>query len=525
MKKWLEKLEEVEVIKEFLDFWRALDRRRRIQIILSLLLFVAIVVILVWVTVSPKYEVLYTNLDPEEASAIVSYLEENKIPYKLKDGGRTILVPEEYVDRVRIDLASKGITASFSDAYAIFDQTRSMFLSAEQERIFEQRALEIKLRDMLRKIQGIQDVRVSVVLPSRTIFAEQVTGTARVSVVVEPKYGARLTDETVRAIVNLCVGAVPGLTPDNVVVADTSGRVLWFGGSSTLASNMIDYKFNLEQKLAFGIETKLMQQLMVLGLTPDVVDVKVNLDVDVSKVKKVSEDYGDTSTLSLSEKHEKEVSSGSGGVVGTAGNVAGAGPTYPYGTAGTSSRTYDERTVNYEVDKVVTTFEDNGGHIQNVSVSVVIDTDALKNLKLSAQKIEELVRTYLKGLGVGENGEHVVVVPAPLAKFKASLNPEVPMWKEILAQYGLPLGVLLLMFILSLVLLFVGRPKPEPLPDPKQVVEEILREKGLIEELEAPPMTPEDKREKELMDKIREIIMSQPDKVAAIVKMWLEEEV
>jgi len=525
MREWLNKLQEIEIVRELLDFWRSIDRRRKLQVAISLLLFIAIVFVLIWVVVSPKYEVLYTNLDPEEASAIVAYLDENKIPYKLKDGGRTILVPEEYVDRLRIELASKGIAANFSDAYAIFDQTRSMFLSAEQERIFEQRALEIKLRDMLRKLDDIQDVRVSVVLPSRTIFAEQLTGTARVSVVVEPKYGARITDETVRAIVNLCVGAVPGLTPENVVVADTYGRVLWFGGASTLASNVVDYKFNLEQRLAFGIETKLMQQLMVLGLTPDVVDVKVNLDVDVSKVKKISEDYGDTSTLSLSEKKEKEVSGSGSGVVGTAGNVAGAGPTYPYGTSGTSSRTYEERTINYEVDKVVTTFEDSGGHIQNVSVSVVVDTDALKDLKLSAQKIEELVRTYLRGLGVSENGEHVVVVPAPLAKFKTSLNPEVPVWKELLAKYGLPIGVLVLMFALSLMFVLIGKPKPQTLPDPRLVVEEVLKEKGLIEEVEVQPMAPDDKREKELISKIREIVISQPERVAAVVKMWLEEEV
>jgi flagellar biosynthesis/type III secretory pathway M-ring protein FliF/YscJ len=38
-------------------------------------------------------------------------------------------------------------------------------------------------------------------------------------------------------------------------------------------------------------------------------------------------------------------------------------------------------------------------------------------------------------------------------------------------------------------------------------------------------MAPDDKREKELISKIREIVISQPERVAAVVKMWLEEEV
>ncbi len=524
MKNFLERLKDIQIVKDFLEFWQSLDTGRRRQIVvIFVVIFLLLGGLLFWVT-RPNYTILYTDLSPDQAASITSYLEQKGISYKLSDGGKTILVDKKYVDRLRIELAAQGISGKFGDEYSIFDQTRAMFLSQEQERIFEQRVLEQKLTNIIKQLNNVKDARVSLVLPSKNIFAEQVTSTAKAAVIVEPKYGARLTDEEVRAIVNLVAGAVDGLTPDQITVADTSGRVLWYPkvGTGGLSFDAIDYKFQIEQRLAFSIETALKEHFISIGVDPSLFDVRVSVNVDVSKVKKVSEDYGDTSTLSLSEKHEREVNGNQGGVVGTAGNVAGAGPTYPYGTGQTSSRTYDEKTVNYEVDKTVTTFEDNGGHVKDVSVSVIFDSDTLKNLKWSTQKIEDIVRAYIQGLGIDTDGEHVVVVPAPVKQLQEASMQKGFDWKQFLLTSGVPLGLFLLTTLLAVLFLVMGKPKKEPLPEPQAIIEELLKERGLIEEEE---LSPEEQREREIIDKIREIIGTQPERVAALVKIWLEEEV
>ncbi|NOZ91801.1 flagellar M-ring protein FliF [bacterium 3DAC] len=524
MKNFIERLKDIQVVKDFLEFWNSLDSARRKQIVaVFVIIFLLLGGLLFWVS-RPNYQILYTDLSPDTAASITAYLDQKNIPYKLVDGGRTILVPDKYVDKLRIELAAQGISGKFGDEYSIFDKTRAMFLSQEQERIFEQRVLEQKLTNIIKQLNNVKDARVSIVLPSKNIFAEQVTSTAKASVIVEPKYGARLTDEEVRAIVNLVAGAVDGLTPDQITVADTSGRVLWYPKmyNSGMSFDAIDYKFQIEQRLAFSIETALKEHFISIGIDPSLFDVRVSVNVDVSKVKKVSEDYGDTSTLSLSEKHEREVNGNQGGVVGTAGNVAGTGPTYPYGTGQTSSRTYDEKTVNYEVDKTVTTFEDNGGHVKDVSVSVIFDSDTLKNLKWSAQKIEDIVKAYIQGLGIDTDGEHVVVVPAPVKQLREASAPKGFDWKTFLLTSGVPIGLFLLTTLLAFAFLVMGKSRKEPLPEPQAIIEELLKERGLIEEEE---LSPEEQREREIIDRIREIIASQPERVAALVKIWLEEEV
>jgi len=524
MKNFLERLKEIQIVNDLLDFWHSLDVSKRRQLVVVLIIILSLLfTVLFWLT-RPNYKVLYTDLDPNTAASIVEYLEQQNIPYKLMDDSKTILVPDKYVDKLRIELAARGISGKFGDEYSIFDQTRAMFLSQEQERIFEQRVLEQKLTNIIKQLDNVEDARVSIVLPSKSIFAEQVSATAKASVIIKTKYGVRLTDEEVRAIVNLISGAVDSLTPDSITVADTSGRVLWYPrmGSSGLSFDAIDYKFSIEQRLALSIETALREHFISIGVDPDLFDVRVSVNVDVSKVKQIIEDYGDTSTLSISEKHEREVSQGTGGVVGTAGNVAGAGPGYPYGEGITSSRTYDERVINYEVDKTVTTFEDNGGKVKDVSVSVIFDSDTLKNLKWSAERIESIVRAYIQGLGIDTEGEHVVVVPAPIKQIRAASVPTGIDWKEFLLTSGVPLGLFLLTTILAILFLIVGKPKEKVLPEPQAIIEELLRERGLIEEEE---LSPEEQREREIIEKIREIIASQPERVAALVKIWLEEEV
>ncbi|MFQ5608136.1 MAG: hypothetical protein ACE5GA_09335, partial [Candidatus Zixiibacteriota bacterium] len=66
--------------------------------------------------------VLYSNLDQSSAAEIVSYLEENKVPYEITNGGRTIGVPSSEVHSHRMMLASQGLPAGSGVGYSIFDE-------------------------------------------------------------------------------------------------------------------------------------------------------------------------------------------------------------------------------------------------------------------------------------------------------------------------------------------------------------------------------------------------------------------
>src|SRR5262245_35749059 len=52
-----------------------------------------------------QYALLYQDLRPEEASAVVEVLKKQQVDYRLDDGGQKILVPAPQIDTVRLSLA------------------------------------------------------------------------------------------------------------------------------------------------------------------------------------------------------------------------------------------------------------------------------------------------------------------------------------------------------------------------------------------------------------------------------------
>ena len=55
------------------------------------------------------FQPLFTNLDSEDASAILSKLKEQKIEYRIASNGSTILIPEQYIYEIRMQMASAGL--------------------------------------------------------------------------------------------------------------------------------------------------------------------------------------------------------------------------------------------------------------------------------------------------------------------------------------------------------------------------------------------------------------------------------
>ena len=97
MKDRLEKLK-----KRFLE----LSIYQRIGIIAGFIGIVLVFLILILTSKGPVYGTLFSDLREEDASRIVEKLKEMKVEYKLKNGGRTILVPVDKVYELRLSLIS-----------------------------------------------------------------------------------------------------------------------------------------------------------------------------------------------------------------------------------------------------------------------------------------------------------------------------------------------------------------------------------------------------------------------------------
>ena len=81
-----------------------------------------LIAIALW-TQQPDMQVLFTNLNPEDAGGIVDKLKETKVPYETTGGGNTVLVPSAQVHELRLQLATQGLPHGGGVGFEIFDRT------------------------------------------------------------------------------------------------------------------------------------------------------------------------------------------------------------------------------------------------------------------------------------------------------------------------------------------------------------------------------------------------------------------
>src|SRR5438552_1966459 len=73
---------------------------------------VAAILLIGWLALrsaNETYAPLFTQLDREDAAALVTKLKELKVPYRLGAEGTTIEVPEAKVHELRLELAAAGL--------------------------------------------------------------------------------------------------------------------------------------------------------------------------------------------------------------------------------------------------------------------------------------------------------------------------------------------------------------------------------------------------------------------------------
>src|SRR5277367_3981232 len=215
-----------EIKKNLVALWKGLSAQRKVSLIASFLLSLAVLGGVVYLASKPKLTLLYGGMQPTEAQKVVEYLDSKKITYDVSDGGRAVLVPAAQVYSVRMGLASEGIP-TMSDGgvgFELFDKP-TFGMSDFMQRANYYRALQGELARTIRQLDEVANARVLIVVPEDKLFGQD-HQQAKASVFVQLQPGRSLGDEQVRAIQFLVANGVEGLQPDRVAVIDNSGRAV-----------------------------------------------------------------------------------------------------------------------------------------------------------------------------------------------------------------------------------------------------------------------------------------------------------
>jgi len=162
--------------------------------------------LLTWIN-KADYQVLFSNLSEGDAAGIVEELKSKHVDYRLQGTG-VILVQSGDVYDLRLQLASAGLPQGGNIGFEIFDNA-SFTTSEFVQKLNFKRGLEGELSRTIRSLSGVQQCRVHLVMPEKTVFAfQEEKSQASAAVFISLNQGRRLSKGEVQGIVHLISSGV-----------------------------------------------------------------------------------------------------------------------------------------------------------------------------------------------------------------------------------------------------------------------------------------------------------------------------
>ena len=273
----------------------------------------------------------------------------------------------------------------------------------EDKKIRLSRAINGELSRLIRRIDGVDNASVFISIPEQTMFTSMqkpVTATVQITLA---KDATKLDQLKIKAITNLLLGSVTGLTADNIAITDTNGNTY---------HSIMDAEDEMLQRLEENdkyMTAKVNQQLdRLIGQGNYVATVSTFLRQ--APVEKYTIDYDPNRKASVTEQTFSE---GLGDQTNDSNKNVNAVSVYlpnglPNGTSDSSqNRNYSRtaRETQYGVTKTQTNEYIKPGVVEEISIAVTLDKNALP----ANTTLEELKDLIAKAASPKVDAENVSI--------------------------------------------------------------------------------------------------------------------
>ena len=417
-----------------------------------------LVALLLWAR-EPEYRVLFSNLGEADGGQVISELDKRNVPYRLGEGGHTIMVPAERMNALRLQLAEQGLPKGGNVGFELLDK-QAFGISQFAEHLNYQRGLEGELARTIESLGPVSRARVHLVMARDSVFARD-REAARASVALTLQAGRELGQSQVSAIIHLVTSSVPGLAVDGVTVVDQNGRLLSRSHTGDgLDGSQLDYVSEIERSYQTRIE-----DILAPLLGSHNVHARVTAQLDFSTRESTAERYApnqDSKSAAVrSQQTSERMAQGGDSARGVPGALSNSPPNTPPPTkatapgastseasAGESAKPLQsERMVNYEVDRNIEHVKSSLGSVQRLTAAVVVNYRATVkdgapvNEPLSKEELAGINDLVRQAMGFDESrGDTLQVINSPFVEEQA-VDDALPWWRTPEA-YNLTMGVL-----------------------------------------------------------------------------------
>jgi flagellar M-ring protein FliF len=429
-----------EGIRRLIEPFLVLSPGKQMLIVAVAFLSAVAFAILIFVANRTDYRPLFTNLTSEDAGEIVKKLKDAKTPYQITADGKGILVPSDKVYELRLTLASEGIPQGGGVGFEIFDR-KNFGMTEFVQKLNYQRALQGELSRTIAQLSGVEQARVHLVIPEKSLFKDN-EKPATASIVLKMKSNRALRDSEVQGVVHLVSASIEGMDPEHVTILDSRGMILSKGGGSSDATTRMTSAMQETQRTYEKNVEERIQSLLdrIVGGGKSVA--RVTASFDFKRVERVEEKFDPESIAVRSEQRTEEKGSSTTSGAGVPGVQTNLGRTTAGSGATSGGGSKNDETLNYEVSRSTAKIVEPVGALSKISIAVLVDGKyeapaAVKEGQIAKakysprspdelQKIETLVKSAI-GFNP-ERGDQLTVQNIPFQDTGEAGSSEIKTW-------------------------------------------------------------------------------------------------
>lgn len=502
---------------------------------------VALVVVAIVLATGSKtrYTELFVNLTDDEMTKVCAYLNETEAIYEVK-GENTIMVPSDQEAKLKAGVIGGGYLDSGS-GYSLYLENISS-LSTESDRAqLNLYQLQDRLEATIRHFEGVHEATVNIALGEdrRYVLSQDSTIEASASITVTMDDESPISDKLAEAIRNTVSHAVKGLNIEQVDIRDSLGNTYDGTGSgdvSEVAAKRMEIEDQVNKRLTKQV-LNVLKPIYGEGNVAVAVNTTVSMSSEYSESTKYDQpdwakENADGEGIIGHKEWSGTINYGDetvGGVVGTQPNSDLSNYVERGQLTGNEQELQASGSKDYENDKTVTQSQRMAGYIEDVTVSVTINSDVPNQTSNDA-----LVGHVANAVGLTPNQtDKISVLTAPFwnpepdsnqTNVPAVINPlgDVPLWVYL----ALLAGLFLFMTLFAVFVLLGRRRNRRQIQQLEPVVEmgppvefEPIEEES--EPAGADIMEVHTEKSMELRRSVRELAENNPEIAAQAIKELL----
>jgi flagellar M-ring protein FliF len=516
-------------------FWSSRTKTQKTTYIGSLL---AIVVLASFLTVflsKTDYVTLYSDVSRAEIGRIKEQLDSQGVQSKIAPGGTSILVPRERVDELLVTLAAEGFPNTGSIDFSFFSQNAGFGTTDNEFNMLKLASMNTELANLIKGIEGVQDAKVMLTLPTQNIFLNDNSQQASAAIFLKTNPGHIFTEPQINALYNLVSKSVPNLSTDDIVIMNQYSEYFDLNKSDSSYGVSITDQMAVKKTIERDLQRQ-VQTMLGTMMGHDKVIVSVTTDIDFklenrqeSLVTPVDEESMEG--IALSVQRITESFTGNGPFAG--GTPTGEDPTdngSGFGENTYSNGDYErmEETINNEVNRIRKEIVESPYKIRDIGIQVMVEPPVATDLSSMPTGLQgdiekilaTIIRTSIDKEAAGpltetDLSEKIAILVQPFNGKAVDFAETVPVIPRLV---WFALAGLLVVIVLLIAGYFRSRRKAA------EAEEELILEEQRIS-LEVEDITKEHETEGTVRRKqLEKMAKEKPEEFAKLLRTWIAEE-